>query len=196
MGLTLLYLLAFLVAVSFVAMGASRRWALAASALGPAVIAALTLRALVPRFEALFENDRLVGTIGYYNGEAAFLLVAFWVAVYLGGSRRVNPVVRGAVLAGAVLCLDLAVLTQSRGAVVAMIASMPVYFLLSGQRLRGLAAMGAIAAAVAVAFPGLNGVYLALIERGGRDRGARAGAPCGMDWRGWRRPLRPLLGAR
>jgi hypothetical protein len=163
-GQTLLYLLAFMVSVSLIAMGASRRSALAASALGPAVIAGLTLQAVVPNFEALFDDHRLVGTIGYYNGEAAFLLIAFWVAVYLGGSRRVNPVVRGAVLAGAVLCLDLAVLTQSRGAMVAMAVSLPVYFLFSGRRLRGLLALGAIGAALVVAFPALNGVYLASLN--------------------------------
>ncbi len=74
-GQTLLYLLAFLVSVSFIAMGASRRWVLAASTLGPAVITVLTLHTLVPRFEAMFDDDRLVGTLGYYNSEAAFLLV-------------------------------------------------------------------------------------------------------------------------
>ena len=164
LGQTLLYAVAFMVSVSFVAMGASRRWALATSALGSAAIAAFTLQALVPRFEALFDDHRLVGTVGYYNGEAAFLLIAFWVAVYLGGSPRVNPLVRGLVLAGAVLSLDLAVLTQSRGAMVAMVASAPIYFLLSGQRLRGLASLAAIGAALAVALPGLNGVYLASLN--------------------------------
>ncbi len=165
-GQTLLYLLAFWVAVALVALGASRRWVLGASALGPAAVAALTLPALGPRLEDLFDNDRLVGTVGYYNGEAAFLLVSFWVAVYLGASRPVNPVLRGAVLAGTVLSLDLAVLTQSRGAMVAMAVSLPVFFLLSGQRLRGLLALVPVSLALFVAFPGLNGVYLAFLEGG------------------------------
>lgn len=160
-GQTFLYLLVFWTAAALVALGASRRGVLAASVLGPAVIAAFTLLALVPRFEYLFENDRLVGTVGYYNGEAAFLLVPFWLAVYLGGSRTVGPLLRGAVLAGAVLSVDLAVLTQSRGAMVAMAASLPVFFLLSGARMRGLLALAPVAAALFVAFPGLNEVYLA-----------------------------------
>lgn len=160
-GQTLLYLLAFWVTVALVALGASRRWVLAASALGPAVIAAFTLLALGSQLEDLLENDRLVGTIGYHNGEAAFLLVPLWVAVYLGGSRRVSPILRGAVLAGVVLSVDLAVLTQSRGAMVATIVSLPVFFILSGQRLRSLLALAPIAAGLYIAFPDLNGIYLA-----------------------------------
>jgi len=39
-GLTVIYLLAFWLAVSFVSLGASRRWVLAASAIGPAIVAA------------------------------------------------------------------------------------------------------------------------------------------------------------
>lgn len=169
-GQTYFYLLAFLVTVALVALNASRRWVLAASVLGPAAIAALTLLALPSRMEDYFYNDRLVGTVGYYNGEAAFLLVPFWVAIYVAGSRRVNPFLRAAVLSGAALSLNLALLTQSRGAMVAMAVSLPVFFLCSGQRLRGLLALLPLAAALLLAFPGLNGVYLAF--SGGGDAAA------------------------
>lgn len=165
-GQAYLYLLVFLVTVALVVLNASRRWVLAASSLGPAVIAALTLLALPARTGTLFDNERLVGTVGYYNGEAAFLLVPFWVSVYVVGSRRVNVFLRAAVLAGAVLSLNLAVMTQSRGAMVAMAVSLPVFFLFSGQRLRGLLALLPLAVALFVAFPGLNGVYVTLSEGG------------------------------
>jgi hypothetical protein len=109
--------------------------------LGPAVVAALTLLTPVTYLgdgtSAGASEGRLFGTVTYHNGEAAFLLIPFWVAVYLGGSRHINPIVRGAALAGAVLSADLAVLTQSRGAMVAMAVSLLVFFLSSGQRLRG-----------------------------------------------------------
>jgi hypothetical protein len=36
-----------------------------------------------PCLQHFFDNHHLVGTVGGYNGEAAFLLVPFWVAVYL-----------------------------------------------------------------------------------------------------------------
>ena len=166
-GQTLLYLLVFWAAVALVVLGASRRWVLAASVVGPALIAAFTLRGIGSWIEtmfAMFDGDRLRGTVGYFNGEAAFLLIPFWVSIYLGGSRSVNPVLRAAVLAGSVLSIDLAVLTQSRGAMVAMAVSLPVFFLFSGQRLRGLLALLPIAGALYVSFPGLNEVYLTLLQ--------------------------------
>src|SRR5215210_6873776 len=165
-GQTYLYLLTFLVAVALVTLGASRRWVLAATVLGPGIIATLTLLALPSRLGELFDDDRLVGTVGYYNGEAAFLLVPFWVALYVAGSRRVTPVLRAAVLAGAVLSLNLAVLTQSRGAMVALAVSLPVFFIFSGQRLRGFLALLPAAIALAVSFPSLNQVYLTLSDGG------------------------------
>jgi len=161
-GQSLLYLLMFWLAMGLMSLGASRRWVLAASAIGPAVIAALTLLSLTPpRIEELFENNRLEGTVGYYNGEAAFLLVPFWVAIYLAGSRSVNPILRGLILAGTTLGVNLAVLTQSRGAMVAMVLSLPVFFLISGQRLRGFFALVPVVLALLFTFPGLNEVYLA-----------------------------------
>src|SRR5215207_8770739 len=165
-GQTVLYLLVFWLTVGLVSLGASRRWMLAASVLGPAIIAAFTLPELVPRLGEFFDDYRLVGTVGYYNGEAAFLLVPFWAAVYVAGSRRVNPIVRGAVLVGTVLSVDLAVLAQSRGAMVALAVSLPVFFLLSGQRLRSLLALAPVSGALAVAFPDLNGVYQAFVGGG------------------------------
>ena len=165
-GQTLLYLLAFWVAVILLALGASRRWVLAASVLGPAVVAVFTISTLGTRLGTLFASNRLVGTVGYYNGEAAFLLVPFWVAVYLAGSRRVNPLLRGAVLFSAVVSVDLAVLAQSRGAMVAMAVSLPVFFLFSGQRLRGLIALLPVAVALYFSFSGLNDVYQAFLKDG------------------------------
>jgi hypothetical protein len=163
-GQTLLYVLAFWLAVSLLSLGASRRWVLAASVIGPAIIAALTLLAVATRVDDLFVSNRLIGTVGYYNGEAAFLLVPFWAAVYLAGSRRVNPILRGLILAGTVLSVDVAVLTQSRGAMVAMAISLPVFFLISGQRLRGFFALAPVALALFITFPDLNAVYLAFLN--------------------------------
>ena len=164
-GQTLLYLLAFWLAANLVSLGATRRWVLVASAIGPAVVAALTLLTLTPpRIEELFLDSRLEGTVGYRNGEAAFLLISFWAAIYAAGSRSVNPALRGLVLAGTVLSVDLAILTQSRGAMVAMAVSLPVYFLVSGQRVRGFFALAPVAIALWITFPGLNEVYRAFVD--------------------------------
>src|SRR5215211_5274029 len=164
-GQTLLYLLMFWLAVVLVSLGASRRWVLAASAMGPAIVAALTLLSLTPpRIEELFYDSRLEGTVGYRNGEAAFLLVPFWVAIYLAGSRSVNPTFRGLILAGTTLGVSLAVLTQSRGAMVGMAVSLPIFFLISGQRLRGFFALIPVILALLFTFPSLNEVYQAFVN--------------------------------
>lgn len=160
-GQAMLYLLVFLLSLLLVSQGASRRWVLAASVLGPALVAAFTLPALGSSVEELFHNGRLVGSVGYYNGEAAFLMLPFWIGIYLGGSRRLHPLLRGAILAGLVLSAGVAILPQSRGAMVAMALSAIVFFLFSGKRLRGLLALAPVAAAIFFAFPGLNDVYLA-----------------------------------
>lgn len=165
-GQTLLYLLVFWLTMTLLGLGASRRWVLAALAIGPGFIAAITLPALAIDVQEMFRNDRLLGTIGYYNGEAAFLLVSFWSSVYVAGSRSINPLVRGAVLAGAVLGAEVAILAQSRGAMVAMAISFPVFFVLSGKRLRGLLALIPIVTALLVTFPGLNRVYLEFLNDG------------------------------
>lgn len=165
-GFTLLYLLVFLVTIIFIAQGASRSWIFAAASLGPSIIAALTMLALAPQMEKMFRNGQLLGNVGYHNGEAAFLLAPFWLSVYLAGSRRVNPALRGLLLAGTILTISLSVLTQSRGAMVAMILSVPVFFVFSGQRLRGLLALAPVAVALLLTFPSLNAVYQAFVNQG------------------------------
>ncbi len=62
--------------------------------------------------------------------------------------------------------MELAVLTQSRGAMVSLAVSLPVFFAVSGQRLRGVIAFLPVAASLFITFPGLNGVYLALESTG------------------------------
>lgn len=163
-GLVLLYLLVFLTTVAFITQGASRRWVFTVAALGPAAVAAFTVPRMLSNTEVLFEVNRLSGSVGYHNGEAAFLLVPFWLAMYLAGSRRVHPIIRSLVLAGATLSACLTVLTQSRGAVVAMGASALVFFLFSGQRLRGLLALVPVAVALLMTFPDLNAVYQAFVN--------------------------------
>lgn len=179
-GLASLYLFALCLTVALTLVGASRRWVLTAAAVGPAVVAGYTLLALVSSPGAFFEDGRLAGTVGYYNGEAAFLLVPFWTTIYVAGSRRVPTVLRVVALAGAVVSADVAVLTQSRGAMVAMAVSLPVFFVFSGQRLRGLLALAPVAAAVLAAFPALNGVYQAL--SGGGDAGPALQGAAAVVW--------------
>ena len=103
-----------------------------------------------------------MGSVSYYNGEAAFLLIPFRVGIYLAGSCLVNPALRGLVLAGVLCSMEVVVLMQSRGAMVATAVSLPVFlvFLSSGQRLRSLLALAAVVAALFIASPRLNNVYV------------------------------------
>src|SRR5918994_2285580 len=52
-GQTLLYVLVFWLALGLVSLGASRRWVLAASVIGPAIVADFTLPALASRIDEL-----------------------------------------------------------------------------------------------------------------------------------------------
>jgi tetratricopeptide (TPR) repeat protein len=165
-GQTLLYLLAFWIVVGLIALNASRRWVLVASALGPAAVAAFTIPALSNRMSTVFEEGRLQGSVGYHNGEAAFLLVPLWVSIYLAGSRLLNPMLRSLVLAGAVLSAELAVLTQSRAMVVGLVISLPVFFVFTGQRLRGLLALAPVAVSLLIVFPDLNNIYTQFVNGG------------------------------
>src|SRR5919202_944818 len=56
-GQTLLYLLVFWIALGLISLGASRRWAFAASAIGPAIVAAFTLLMLSTRIDDLFSSS-------------------------------------------------------------------------------------------------------------------------------------------
>lgn len=57
-------------------------------------------------------------------------------------------------------------MAQSRGAMLALALSLPVFFLLSGQRLRGLFALAPVVLFLLVSFPDLNGVYVAFSQDG------------------------------
>ena len=207
-GQTSLYLVAFALTVC-VAAGASQRRILAAWVLGTSVVAGLTLLLLASDPEGMFRRHRLAGTVGYHNAEAAFLLMPFWAAIYLSASRRAHPALRGAALGGAVLCAAVAVMAQSRGAVLAMAVSLPTFFLLSGGRLRGLLALVPVATALLVVFPTLNHVYVALSDGAAPPEAVRgvaaaawsasgAAALYGVAWgvldRRWRPPV-PVIRA-
>ncbi len=56
-----------------------------------------------------------MGSVSYYNGEAAFLLIPFRVGIYLAGSCLVNPALRGLVLAGVLCSMEVVVLISHAG---------------------------------------------------------------------------------
>lgn len=96
----------------------------------------------------LFLDDRLSFPAGYPNASAATFAMAIWPAIVLAASARVPIAVRAACAGGAVLCIDLALLAQSRGALIAMPATGLLTLALVPGRLRTLAALLPVAAGV------------------------------------------------
>src|SRR4051794_13036271 len=81
--------------------------------------------------------------------------MAAWPAVALASARGVAWPLRGIFAATAVLALDLGMLAQSRGAVIAMPIVLAIWLATMPDRVRRLAALAPIVAAVALAAPSL-----------------------------------------
>lgn len=109
--------------------------AAAAFAGAAAVIALLGVDS--PR-ELLGTDGTLEFPLGYRNANAAFFAIAAFPALGLAGARSLDWRLRGMALGAAVLCLDLVVLSQSRGSIPAIGVATVVFILLSPVRLRAL----------------------------------------------------------
>jgi tetratricopeptide (TPR) repeat protein len=74
--------------------------------------------------------------LGYRNANAAFFAIALWPALGLASYRASAWPVRALALATATLCLELAMLSQSRGSLVGGAVALCVYLLFSEDRAR------------------------------------------------------------
>src|SRR5262249_59582192 len=77
--------------------------------------------------------------LGYGNANAAFFLVALWPAVALAARHEIASWFRGLMAGTATLCIELAVLSQSRGSLIAAVVAVIVYVAVSPQRIRVIA---------------------------------------------------------
>ena len=111
-----------------------------------------------------FGDGRLSAPVGYENASAALLLAAFWPAVLIAAGRSTPPALRGLLLGTAGLLLALAVLSQSRGSLVAGPVALALALALAPERRRLLAALAAVAATTFAALPLLLGVYVSAPE--------------------------------
>ena len=107
----------------------------------------------------LYLDARLVYPLGYYNADAALFMMTALVAVALACRRRGAPVLRVAGLVVAALCLQLAVLGQSRGWLFTVPLILAIALLIVPDRLRLLVFALGPAVATAVAAPALFQVY-------------------------------------
>jgi O-antigen ligase len=96
-----------------------------------------------------FNGNRLAAPTGYENASAALFLMAFWPAVALAARPEIHWAARSLLLATGGLLLQLALLAQSRGSLIAGGVALMVLVLVSRDRLRLLAALLLASAAVA-----------------------------------------------
>jgi tetratricopeptide (TPR) repeat protein len=153
---TLLYLVVFALFALWPQRPATAGWVLGLWTAGIGVFALITLirlGTLADPAPALFgRNDRLLWPIGYANAEAATWLMAFWPAVAFAASARVPWLLRGGAAAVAVMLVDLSLMSQSRGSILALPVCAAVLVLFVPGRLRHIAALipiGGLAAAAA-----------------------------------------------
>jgi O-antigen ligase len=125
-------------------------------------IGAVAVSVLVDLFGSapghLFVEGRLNLPLGYINAEATVFIMGFWLCFSVVERRAARLAGAGAGTATLMACL--ALLTQSRGAVLAMVGSIVVVMaLVPGSRVRRAYALLACAAGVAAAGGPLADVY-------------------------------------
>lgn len=117
--------------------------ALALVGFGTAVIAVGLLVTAVtgPDPAKLFLEGRLAAPTGYLNASANLWLIGFFPAVHVATARTAPWPVRGLGLAAATLLLQVALLSQSRGAAIAFVATVVIFVVLTPRRWPVLAAV-------------------------------------------------------
>jgi O-Antigen ligase len=131
---------------------------LGAAGLGVVVVAISVLaRLLGANPGTLFLGGRLNSPLGYINGEGCLFVMGFWLCFAATESRR--TLVTGSATGMATLMACLALLSQSRGAALAMLASLILVVALVPGRTRRVYNLLVVAAGVAVAAPDLLRVY-------------------------------------
>lgn len=154
---TLVYLLVFLLFAGWRQRGAGAAlvvgaWTLAI--IGLAVVALLTAT-VGDRPLAAYFLDRLADPAGYPNAAAATWLMALWPAVALAGRPEVPWWLRGPLAGGAVVLVDTALLSQSRGALLSVPIVLAVFLGLGPGRVRTFAVLLPVAGAAAVTVPAI-----------------------------------------
>jgi tetratricopeptide (TPR) repeat protein len=87
-------------------------------------------------FGRYIDRGTLQFPLGYRNANAAFFLIAMLPAAMLATARALDWRIRGVALATATLCLELAMLSQSRASVVAAGVGLAVLLIASRERAR------------------------------------------------------------
>lgn len=99
--------------------------------------------------------------LGYRNAVAAFFLIAFWPSICLAASERIALPLRAGAFITATACIDIAILCQSRGAIIAVAAGIAAYLAMSQRRYVALAWLGLAVLPAIPAFARANSLFTA-----------------------------------
>jgi hypothetical protein len=133
--------------------------ALLVAGLGALAVVTAVRIATVPDPSALFLEGRLIYPLGYYNADAALFTITAFLAIAVGARREAPAPLRVGALVIAAVCLQLAVLGQSRGWLFTLPIMAIVALLIVPGRLRLIVAALAPAAATAAVASTLLRVY-------------------------------------
>jgi tetratricopeptide (TPR) repeat protein len=164
----LLYALVFGLGIwSCILLGRRMELAMAPLAGAALVVGLVTLVGLATGSNAADYLD-LDGTLefplGYRNATAAFFGIALWPALGLASSTRVASVIRVGAGITAAICIEVNILTQSRGAILGALAAVAVYFVFSPHRIRAAVWLAAAALPALASLPAASAIYDAAKE--------------------------------
>jgi len=106
-----------------------------------------------------FLARRFAFPITYPNGAGSFYLLLVWPLLWLAADSRRRVWMRAVCLGSVPVLIQLGLLTQSRGAAVALAFSAVIYFVLTPARLRSLIFLAVPAILVALSFTPLTAYY-------------------------------------
>ncbi|MEA2495034.1 MAG: hypothetical protein QOJ29_2945, partial [Thermoleophilaceae bacterium] len=116
-----------------------------------------------------FSQGRFASPAGYMNANVALWFSALWPCVVFGARKEVHPLLRGLLVAAAVLLCGLAVLGQSRGWLFTATVAALIFIALVPQRVRTSLTLALVLGATGTATNALLDVYRAAGERGFGD---------------------------
>ena len=129
-------------------------------AVGLVAVATLVALWLGDDSRELLELDGTIRyPLGYRNAVAGFFVIGALPMVVLAASRDIDPRLRALLTGLATLCIELVVLSQSRGSVFAVAAGLAVLVAVHPERLRVLGWLGIAVAPAVLALPWLLKVY-------------------------------------
>lgn len=150
-------------------LGPRMHLALAPLAIAGAVAGAVTVGVMLlgHDLQTYLDGDgTLQYPLGYRNANAAFFAIAVWPALTLAQTRSLAAPLRAAALVTSTLCLEIAMLCQSRGSVPAVVVALAVYLVVAPDRLRAFVWLMLAALPAIVVIPALNDLYSATLANG------------------------------